>query len=157
MSLHCKPLERKFVLSRLQIHKVATTTRRRAAHLALEGSTSHARIATSLLGLLGEEAELALLGDVAHLTQTLDGLLASGLLAAGDNATTLSLYQILLGEATGSVLGSSVENFGLGTDRLDLATHHGTIVVAASVAAVLARVATSVCHFYPKRRFFIGH
>lgn len=104
------------------------------------------RSRASALGLLGEEAKLALLGDVAQLAQLLDGLLASGVLAAADNAALLGLHQILLGQATGSVLGRSVVNLGLGSNGGYLgASHH-----------VIAAVATSLGHlgFYLERTFF---
>lgn len=59
MSLRCKLLERKcYLQTTVHLH----ISRRAAAHLALE---AHRRITATALALLGEEAELALLGDVA--------------------------------------------------------------------------------------------
>jgi hypothetical protein len=104
-----------------------------------------AAFAASTLGLLREEAELALLGYIAQSAQLLDRLLTSRLLAAADNATTLSLHQILLVETTGGVLGSAMEHLGLGSYSLHMATT--SHVVTARVATVLARVATSISHF----------
>jgi hypothetical protein len=73
-----------------------------------------------LLGALGsatvlvEQTEGTLLGLVALAGQVLQGLLACSHLLAAYNTTVLVLDQILLGQATGGVLGSSVENLGLG-------------------------------------------
>jgi hypothetical protein len=103
--------------------------------------------ATALLAALLEQLEGTLLGDVAELAELQDGLLASGLLAAGYNATTLGLDQILLVETTGSVLGSAVENLGLGADSLLRATHHSGIVLTGR-RAVLAGSTTSIGHFF---------
>jgi hypothetical protein len=98
---------------------------------------------TTALGLLGEEGELALLGDVAELAKVLDCLAACGLLAAGDNTPASGFHEILLVEATGSVLGSSVEDFGLGANGLHVARG----VLASGVS--LARCATSATsHFF---------
>lgn len=91
--------------------------------------------------MLLEELEGTLLSDVAHLAELLDCLLASGVLAAADDATTLGLHQILPSEATGSMLGGAVENSRLGAYSGDLGT--------AILLAVLARnVATSICHLF---------
>lgn len=96
------------------------------------------------LGLLGEQGELTLLGHIASLAQALDGLLASSLLTAADDASALGLHQVLLGQATGSMLGGSVEDLGLGASRLQ-----GTTLLLTSVTAVLTRGATSITsHFY---------
>ena len=99
------------------------------------------------LGALLEQLEGALLGYIAELAQAQDGLLASGLLAAADDASALGLDQILLLQATGSVLGGAVEDLGLGADGLDFgATLHGGIVLTS--AAVLAVGATSRSHSF---------
>ena len=45
----------------------------------------------TLLGLLGEELELTLLGDVASVTEALDSNLARRMLLLGDNATSVCL------------------------------------------------------------------
>jgi hypothetical protein len=102
---------------------------------------------TSALGLLGKEAKLTLLGDVAQLTQLLDCALASCVLAAADDTTLLGLHQILLSQATGSVLGRSVKDLGLGSNGGYLAS---------SLYVVVATVATSLSHlgFYLERTFF---
>ncbi len=65
--------------------------------------------------LLLEELERALLGLVAGLHQVLERLLAEGVLLPADDAT-LVLHQILLGQAAGSLLCSSVPNACLGAD-----------------------------------------
>lgn len=99
------------------------------------------------LGALLEELEGALLGYVAQTAQAQDGLLASGLLAAADNASALGLDQVLLLQATGSVLGGAVEDLGLGAQGLDLgATLHGGVVLTS--AAVFAAGATSRSHSF---------
>lgn len=84
------------------------------------------------LALLRKEAELALLGDVAKLTQRLDGLLARSLLTTADNATTLGLHQVLTRQTTGSVLGSSVPDLSLCSNSGDLATSLNIVAVLAS-------------------------
>ncbi len=107
----------------------------------------HGGSRTSALGLLGKEAELALLGDVAQLAQLLDCLLASSVLAAADDATLLGLHQILLGQATGSVLGRSMVYLGLGSNGGYLGTsHHVVLTVATSHVGHLG--------FYLERIFF---
>lgn len=111
---------------------------RRNLYGVLEASshiTERLREAT-LLRLLGEQGKLALLGDVASLAEALDGLLASRLLAATDDATTLGLYQVLLHQATGSVLGCAVEYLGLGADSGHLGTTSHHIVLTVSLAAL---------------------
>lgn len=109
---------------------------------------AHTGGTAAALGALLEQLEGALLGYVAELAQAQDGLLASGLLAAADDASALGLDQILLLQATGSVLGGAVEDLGLGTQGLDLgATLHRHGVVLTS-AAVLAVGATSRSHSF---------
>jgi hypothetical protein len=102
----------------------------------------HSRLATA--ALLGEEGELTLLGDVAELTEGLDGLLAGGVLLLGNNTASAGLHEVLLKETTGSVLGSAVEDFGLGADGLLVRTtfHCGHVVLAS------AAVFTSDCHLF---------
>ncbi len=92
--------------------------------------------------MLLEELEGALLGHVAELAQLLDCLLASGVLLAADDATTLGLHQILLGEATGSVLGGAVEDGCLGAHGGHLCT---SLLLAFSLTG---NVATSICHLF---------
>ena len=65
--------------------------------------------------MLLEEAESTLASLVALAGQELQGLLAGHHLATADDATVLVLDEVLLLEATGGVLGSTVENLGLGT------------------------------------------
>ena len=79
-----------------------------------------------------EQLEGALLRLVALGEQLLDSLLASGVLLLRNDATLLGLHQILLGEATGSVLGSAVVNLGLGANSDHLATHHGVVAILTS-------------------------
>ena len=82
--------------------------------------------------VLVEQAEGALLGLVALAGQVLQGLLAGGHLLAADNATVLVLHEVGLGQTTGSVLGSTMENLGLGTN-----SHHlGHLIL---MAAILTR------------------
>ena len=95
--------------------------------------------------MLLEELEGTLLGDVAELTQLLDCLLARRVLAAADDATTLGLHQILLGEATGSVLGGAVENGRLGAHGGDLCT---SLLLALGLAILAGNVTTSICHLF---------
>ncbi len=66
--------------------------------------------------VLLEQLEGALLGLVALAGQVLQSLLASSHLLATDNAAMLVLDEILLLQTTGGVLGSSVENLGLGAN-----------------------------------------
>ena len=70
--------------------------------------------------LLFEELEGALLGNVAERTQTLDGLHALGVLLLGHDTTSLGLHQVLLGQATGCVLGRFMVNLSLGADSGNL-------------------------------------
>lgn len=108
---------------------------------------AHTGGTAAALGALLEQLEGALLGYVAELAQAQDGLLASGLLAAADDASALGLDQILLLQATGSVLGGAVEDLGLGAQGLDLgATLHGGVVLTS--AAVFAAGATSRSHSF---------
>jgi hypothetical protein len=87
----------------------------------------------SCLHLL-EELEGALLRDVAHLTQTRDGLLSSGVLLLAHNATLPGLHQVRLLEATGRVLGRAVENLSSAAH-----SHHGSSLLSLlSVLAILA-------------------
>ena len=104
--------------------------------------TSVAEEGRTATALLGEEGELALLGDEAELTQGLDGLLAGSVLLLGNNAAGAGLHKVLLEETTGSVLGSAMEDFGLGADSLLESTPFHWHVVLASVA-----VFTSLDHF----------
>jgi len=72
--------------------------------------------------LLFEQLEGSLLGDIARLLQLLERLEARGVLLLGHDAALASLHQVLLGQATGSVLGRSVVDLGLGANRYNLAT-----------------------------------
>ena len=87
--------------------------------------------------LLLEQLERALLGDVASLLQLCQRLLARGVLALGYNATLARLHQVLLDQATGSVLGGAVPDLRLRADRWDLraASHVHAHVLASTVVA----------------------
>jgi len=85
--------------------------------------------------LLFEQLERALLGDIARLLELLDRLLARGVLLLGNDAALLGLHQVLLGQATGSVLGRAVPHLRLGANSGHLAAHH---VVLAHIHVVLA-------------------
>lgn len=65
--------------------------------------------------MLVEQTERALLGLVALAGQILQRLLAGHHLAAAYNAAVLVLDEVLLLQTTGRVLGSAMENLGLGT------------------------------------------
>jgi hypothetical protein len=94
--------------------------------------------------LLLKKLEGALLGDVAQLLQLLDSLLARSVLLARNDATLLGLHQVLLGQATGSVLGSAVVNLSLGADSHLRTTNH----VVAIVAILASNVRSVAVHFY---------
>jgi hypothetical protein len=66
--------------------------------------------------VLLEEAEGSLAGLVALAGEELQGLLAGLHLAAAHNAAVLVLDKVFLLQATRGVLGSSVENLGLGAN-----------------------------------------
>ena len=85
--------------------------------------------------LLLEELERALLGDVASLLQLRQRLLARGVLTLRYNAPLARLHQVLLDQATGSVLGGAVPDLRLGADRWELraATHVLASIVVNSV------------------------
>jgi hypothetical protein len=88
--------------------------------------------------LLLKELERALLGDIARLLELLDRLLARGVLLLGNDATLLGLHQVLLGQATGSVLGRAVPHLRLGANSGHLAAHHVVLAHSHVVAATLA-------------------
>lgn len=90
-----------------------------------------------------EKLEGALLGLVALGVKTLESLLTRSVLLLADDATLLGLHQILLGESTGSVLGSAVEHLGLGAHSDHLSTNHRRVV-----AVVVIAILTSGVHFY---------
>ena len=75
-----------------------------------------ALLAARRTAVLVEEAERALLGLVALARQILERLASLYHLAAAHNPTVLVLNEILLLEATGRVLGRSVENLRLGAN-----------------------------------------
>ena len=93
---------------------------------------------------LVKELEGALLRLEALSEQLLDGLLSSGVLLLGNDATLLGLHQILLSEATGSVLGGSVIDLRLGANSHHLSSHH--VVVLAILTSRIHRVHR--VHFY---------
>lgn len=68
------------------------------------------------MAILVKQPESSLLGLVSLACQILQSLTTSGLLAATNNASVLVLDQVGLGQTTGSVLGRSVENLGLGAN-----------------------------------------
>ena len=78
----------------------------------------------TLLALVGatvllEQLERALACLVALAGQELQGLLASSHLLAADDTSVLVLHQVLLFQATGGVLGSSVKHLCLGSNSCD--------------------------------------
>jgi hypothetical protein len=75
-----------------------------------------------------KQLEGALLRLVALGVKTLECLLARSVLLLADDATLLGLHQILLGQATGSVLGGAVVNLGLGAHSDHLSTNHRVVV-----------------------------
>jgi hypothetical protein len=89
--------------------------------------------------MLLKKLEGTLLGDISGLLQLLESLEASRVLLLGHDAALLGLHQILLGQATGSVLGRAVPDLGLGAHGDHLAAH--LVILASHVVRV--RV-----HFY---------
>jgi len=71
---------------------------------------------------LAHQLEGTLLGNEAERTEVLDGLLASGVLLAANNASVV-LHEVFLGEASRGVLRSSVKYLGFGSNS----RHHGSI------------------------------
>jgi hypothetical protein len=80
-------------------------------------------LATAGTAVLLEQLEAALARLVALAGQVLQGLLAGRHLLAADNAAVLVLDQILLGQATGSVLRSAMVHLGLGANSGDVLSH----------------------------------
>jgi len=77
-------------------------------------ATTLAGVTTRVLALghrLAHQLEGALLGNVAHRTKVLDGLLASSMLLAA-NDTSVVLHQVFLGQTSSGVFCGSVENLG---------------------------------------------
>ena len=97
-----------------------------------------------LLGLL-EQLEGALLGDVARLLELSQSLLARRVLLLADNATLARLHQVLLGQATGSVLGGAVVDLSLGADSRRLAALH---ILARHVRGVSSIRRVRGVHFF---------
>jgi hypothetical protein len=93
--------------------------------------------------LLLKKLEGTLLGDITSLLELLESLEASSVFLLGNDATLSGLHQILLGQTTGSVLGSSVPDLGLGASSNHLTT--GLDILASHVSRVGVRV-----HFYTK-------
>jgi hypothetical protein len=79
--------------------------------------------------VLVEQAEGTLLGLVALAGQVLQGLLAGHHLLTADNTAVLVLDEVGLGQTTGSVLGSTMENLGLGTNS----DHLGHLILRAAI------------------------
>ena len=92
------------------IGKVRDRTRS-AATLTGAALTSVTARGFALGHRFAHQLEGALLGDKAERTEVLDGLLASGVLLAANNASVV-LHEVLLGQASRGVLGSSVKNLG---------------------------------------------
>ena len=82
-----------------------------------DSASSAAALTSAALGLLGlghrlaHQLEGALLGNEAKSTQVLNGLLASGVLLATNDAAVV-LHEVLLDEASRGVLSGSVKNLG---------------------------------------------
>ena len=56
------------------------------------------------------------------------------MLLAADDTTGLGFHQILLGQATGRVMCSAVENLGLGADSdLGATVHHLEVLTSATI------------------------
>ncbi len=119
-------------------------------------------LATARAVLL-EQAEGTLARLVALAGQELQGLLAGHHLATADDAAVLVLDEVLLLEATGGVLGSTVENLGLGTDSEHLghlihwATIFATVISLLNARAgvplkKLKRVPVDQCDLVAQRR-----
>ncbi len=85
--------------------------------------------------LFAEEFKGSLLGNITGLLELLERLEARGVLALGNDASLLGLHQILLGQATGSVLGRPVPDLGLGTNG-----HHGTTLLLLVLILVLVLI-----------------
>ena len=97
--------------------------------------------------LLLEELERALLGDVASLLQLRQRLLARGVLTLRYNAPLARLHQVLLDQATGSVLGGAVPDLRLRADRWELrAAVHAHVHVLASTVVTVVTVVTAGVH-----------
>jgi hypothetical protein len=99
-------------------------------YVLVQGCLEEATLLPAAAGAaLLEQAEGALARLVALAGQELQGLLAGHHLAAADDATMLVLDEVLLLETTGRVLGSTVENLGLGTscDHLGHLIHWAAI------------------------------
>lgn len=92
--------------------------------------------------MLAEEFKSTLLGDIARLLELLESLEARGVFTLRNDATLLGLHQILLGQATGSVLGSSVPDL-----RLGARSHHSTTLLLLLLVLLLV-LASVLYHFY---------
>ena len=102
--------------------------------------------------LLLEQLERALLGDVASLLQLRERLLARGVLTLRYNAPLACLHQVLLDQATGSVLGGAVPDLRLRADRWELraAVHahvHARAHVLASTVVTVVTVGVHLLYF----------
>ena len=96
---------------------------------------------------LMEQLEGSLLRLEALGVKTLESLLARSVLLLGYDTTLLGLHQILLGESTGSMFGSSVVDLGLGAYSGHFSTDHRRVIVVA--------ILTSGVHFYISTLDFI--
>ena len=86
-----------------------------------------ARVTTGCLALrhrLAHQLEGAFFGDVAEGSEVLDGLLASGVLLARNDASVV-LHEVFLDKAARGVLGGSVKYLGFGSNSGHMG--HGSI------------------------------
>ena len=90
------------ISSRIRSLQLVMPPLKKPALLALVGAT-----------VLLEQLERPLASLVALAGQELQGLLAGSHLLAADDAAVLVLDEVLLGQTTGSVLGSAVEHLSL--------------------------------------------
>jgi hypothetical protein len=89
--------------------------------------------------MLSKKLESTLLRNISRLLQLLQSLQTSRMLLLGNNTSLSGLHQILLGQTTGSMLGSSVENL-----RLRASCDH-----SATILLILTSYVSAVAvHFY---------
>ena len=105
--------------------------------------------------LLLKKLERALLGHITGLLQLLQGLQARSMLLLGHDAALASLHQVLLGQATGSVLGRAVPHLGLRAYRDHLTT--GLVILTSHVRRIhRVRIGIGI-HFYIEGGEFKPH
>ena len=99
------------VLGARGVHESSANRASGAATLA-GGALASVTLGSLALGhRLTHQLEGALLGDEAERAQVLDGLLASSVLLAANDASVM-FHEVLLDEASRGVLSGSVENLG---------------------------------------------